>query len=155
MTTIKKEVLYGTFAILILAILLSVVFFSSNGPSEENLSGEAFKYEVLKYFTECEEDQFWELISSSEITKEEFISYAEQTTCEDILESTSTLTGSCEGTQGDIETDGDVALSDARFLFEFLLFGDFFPGISCGDLNFDNSITYSDLVLLINEVINS
>ena len=154
MLTIKKELLYRIFAILVLAILLFVVFFSSKSPSEENLSGEAFKYEFLKYFTTCEEDQFWELISSSEITEEEFVQYAEQTTCEGILGSTFVLTESCEGIQGDIENDGDVAFSDARFLFEFLLFGDFFPGISCGDLNSDNSLTYSDLVLLINEVIN-
>ena len=152
MITIKKEVIYGTFAILVLAILLFVVFFSSNDPLEENLSGEAFKYEILKYFTTCEEDQFWELISSSEITEEEFAIYVEQTTCEGIFGSTFILTENCEGAQGDIENDGDVALSDARFLFEFLLFGDFFPGISCGDLNSDNSITYSDLVLLINIV---
>ena len=80
--------------------------------------------------------------------------HSEQTNCEGILDSTFSLTESCEGTQGDIETDGDIEHSDLRFLFEFLLFGDFFPGISCGDLNYDNSITYLDLVLLINMVNN-
>ena len=152
MITIKKEVLYWTFSIIILAVILFIVFFSSSSSSEENLAGEAFKYELFKYFTSCEEDEFWGLISQSEIIEEEFIQYAEQTDCEDIFDSTFSLTKTCEGVQGDIENDGDVELSDARFLFEFLLFPDFFPGIACGDLNSDNSITYLDLILLINIV---
>ena len=152
MITIKKEVLYWTFSIIILAVILFIVFFSSSNSPEENLAGEAFKYQFFQYFTPCKENELWELISQSEITEEEFTKYAEKTNCEGILDSEFSLIETCEGIQGDIENDGDVALSDVRFLFEFLFFGGFFPGISCGDLNFDNSITYFDLVLLINEL---
>ena len=126
----------------------------SSSPPEENLAGEAFKYEFLKYFTTCKEDQFWELISSSKITEEEFTLYAEQTTCEGVLVSNFILKESCEGTQGDIEDNGDVTLSDAKLFYEFILFKDFFPGMACGDFDYDNSINYIDLILLINKVYN-
>ena len=145
--------LYGSILIFTLAVTIFIAS-SSPGLPDKTLAGEAFKYELFKYFTACGEDEFWGLISSSEINEEEFIQYTEQTNCKSIVDSIFSLTENCEGILGDIENDGDVELSDAKFLFEFLIFPDFFPGIACGDLNSDNSITYSDLVLLIN-IINS